>query len=192
MTVGIVLDISGGTKEKYDALNDRMEVGDKRPPGCRVHTAGPQAGGWRVVDVWDSLEAYERFRDERILPHARALGIAPPQMRVLEVDDEMPNDGRAPTFLQLVLLPGLDRAAFRALHEEVVPGDVRPEGLTFHVNGPYEDGWCVIDGWTSKELRDAFMGRTGAILQEAPLSGPPTIQELPVEASLVGEVTARV
>jgi hypothetical protein len=49
----------------------------------------------------------------------------------------------------------------------------------------------VIDGWTSKALRDQFMERTGPIIEEAPLSGSPTIEELPVEAAMVGQATAR-
>jgi len=191
MSVGIVLDVPGGTKQQYEALHERMQLGGQRPSGCQVHVAGGQAGGWRVIDVWDSLEAYERFRDELILPNLPATGMPQPQRRVVEVDDEMPDDGRTPTFVQFVVLPGLDRSDFRALHDEVVPGDARPDGLTFHVNGPCEDGWCVIDGWTSKALRDQFMERTGPIIEEAPLSGSPTIEELPVEAAMVGQATAR-
>jgi len=50
----------------------------------------------------------------------------------------MPDDGRDPGFVQFVVLPGLDRPGFRAMHDEVVPGGARPDGLTFHVNGPWE------------------------------------------------------
>ena len=72
MSVGIVLDVPGGTKQQYEALHERMQLGGQRPSGCQVHVAGGQAGGWRVIDVWDSLEAYERFRDELILPNLPA------------------------------------------------------------------------------------------------------------------------
>jgi hypothetical protein len=30
--------------------------------------AGPMAGGWRIVTLWDSEADWERFRDERLTP----------------------------------------------------------------------------------------------------------------------------
>jgi hypothetical protein len=191
MSVALVLDFPGGTKEQYDEVVERMQLGGHMAPGGAVHVAGSHNGGWRVIDVWDSLQTFERFRDEQIVPHTQAAGLRPPQVRMVEVDDEMADDGRGAAFVQCVILPGLDRAAFRAVHDEVVPGGERPEGLTFHVNGPFEGGWCVIDGWTSKELRDRFMERTGHILERAPLSGPPTIEELKVQATMAGSSPAR-
>lgn len=189
MTVGLVLDFPGGTKQQYEDLRNRAQV-SYLPPGGQVHTAGPHAGGWRVIDVWDSLGAFERFRDEQILPNIAGTGLAPPLMQVLEVDDEMPDDGREPAFVQFIRLPGVDRPAFRATHDEVVPGGARPDGAVFHVNGPFEGGWCVIDAWTSKAIRDRFMERTGAIIARMPLSGPPTIEELEVQATLRGHAAA--
>lgn len=189
MTVGLVLDFPGGTKQQYEDLRNRAQV-SYLPPGGQVHTAGPHAGGWRVIDVWDSLGAFERFRDEQILPNIAGTGLAPPLMQVLEVDDEMPDDGREPAFVQFIRLPGVDRPAFRATHDEVVPGGARPDGAVFHVNGPFEGGWCVIDAWTSKAIRDRFMERTGAIIARMPLSGPPTIEELEVQATLRGQAAA--
>ncbi len=190
MAVALVLDFPGGTQEQYNEVVERMQLGGRMAPGGQIHVAGRHAGGWRVIDVWESIQQFERFRDEQIIPHVQAVGLAAPQVRVVEVDDEMPDDGRSPRFVQCVLLPGLDRAAFRALHDEVVPGGARPDGLTFHVNGPFEDGWCVIDGWTSKDIRDQFMQGTRAILEKAPLSGAPTIEELEVAATMRGAAIA--
>ncbi len=190
MTVGLVLDFAGATREQYEQLRDRMQVGEHMPAGGQVHVAGRHAGGWRVIDVWDSREAFEQFRDSQIVPNAGAVGLAPPQMEMLEVDDEMPDDGRDTAFVQFIRMPGLDRAAFRAVHDEVVPGNARPEGVTFHVNGPLGDGWCVIDGWTSKEIRDEFMQRTLSIVMKAPMTGEPTVEELTVEATLRGRAPA--
>jgi hypothetical protein len=189
MSVALVLDFPGGTKEQYDDVVERMQLGGHMAPGGQVHVAGSHDGDWRVVDVWETLEHFERFRDEQIVPHSQAAGLRPPQVRMVEVDDEMADDGRSAAFVQRVILPGLDRARFRTVHDEVVPGE-RPEGLTFHINGPVEGGWCVIDGWTSKELRDQFMERTRQILATAPLSGPPTVEELEVEATMAGSAPA--
>ncbi len=190
MAVALVLDFPGGTQEQYSEVVERMQLGGHMAPGGQVHVAGRSAGGWRVIDVWESIEQFERFRDSQIIPHVQAVGLAAPQVRVVEVDDEMADDGRATAFVQLAVMPGLDRAAFRVVHDEVVPGGRRPDGLTFHVNGPFEDGWCVIDGWTSKEIRDQFMERTRHILEKAPLSAEPMIEELHVEATMPGAATA--
>jgi hypothetical protein len=189
MAVALVLDFPGGTREQYDEVVSRMHLDGHMAPGGQVHVAGPQGDGWRVIDVWDDMESFERFRDQQIIPHTREVGLAPPQVRVLEVDDAMDHDGSSPGFAQFVLMPGLDRAAFRALHAEVVPGGARPEGISFHVNGPLEGGWCVIDAWVSKESRDRFMERTRPMIERAPLSGPPTIEEMQVQASM-GRVPA--
>jgi hypothetical protein len=190
MTVALVLDFPGATREQYDEIVERMQLGGHMAPGGQVHVAGSHAGGWRVIDVWDSLEAFERFRDDQIVPHVQAVGLAPPQVQTVDVDDEMTDDGRSAAFVQYLILPGLDRAAFRALHDEVVPGGERPEGMTFHINGPADGGWCVIDGWTSKESRERFMQRTRHLIEKAPLSGPPTVEELHVETTMAGAAAA--
>jgi hypothetical protein len=33
---------------------------------------GPVPEGWRVITVWESREAFERFREESLLPAIRA------------------------------------------------------------------------------------------------------------------------
>jgi hypothetical protein len=191
MAVVLVLDFPGGTREQYDEVVERMHLGGHMAPGGLVHVAGPHAGGWRVVDVWEGMEQFERFRDDQIIPVTRAVGLNAPRVQMVDVDDSMPSDGRETAFVQYVIMPGLDRATFRALHAEVVPDGARPEGLTFHVNGPSEDGWCVIDGWTSKAGRDRFMERTRPIIERAPLTGPPRVEELQVEASMPGAAAVR-
>ena len=190
MTVAVVLDFPEGTQQQYEAVSEHISPQAFAGAGGRTHVAGPHARGWRVINVWDSFERFGRFEEDQVRPHAQAAGLALPDIQMFEVDDEMTDDGRAPRFAQVVLLPGLDRPAFRATHDDVVLGNARPEGVTFHVNGPVEGGWCVIDAWTSKEIRDAFMERTGAILGRAPMSGPPTIEELTVVGTMAGRVAA--
>ena len=41
--------------------------------GCKLHIAGPVGQGWRVITVWESREASDRFREERLLPAIRPL-----------------------------------------------------------------------------------------------------------------------
>ena len=36
------------------------------PEGLVVHAAGPTDEGFRMIGIWDSREAWDRFRDERL------------------------------------------------------------------------------------------------------------------------------
>ncbi len=41
-------------------------IGDLVPEGLLVHVAGPTDEGFRVIDVWESQAAWERFRDDQL------------------------------------------------------------------------------------------------------------------------------
>ena len=68
MPVLMVHDAPGGTKEQYDEACSRLTDGralnslsDWSTGGILSHAAGPTDNGWRVVDVWESEEAFQRF-----------------------------------------------------------------------------------------------------------------------------------
>lgn len=190
MSVALVLDFPGGTREQYDEVVKRMQLGGRMAPGGLVHVAGSYSGGWRVIDVWETREHFERFRDEQIAPHTQAVGMRPPEVRAVQVDETKPGNGERAELVQCVLLPGLDHDAFQASDDQILPGGEPPSEVTFHVNGPVEDGWCVIDGWTSKEARDRFIEtRVKPALDQAPMHGPPVIEDLIVQATLAAGAT---
>src|SRR3954452_11841154 len=56
-----------GVTEETSARVD-AEVGDAPVPGLIAHVAGPMRGGWRIVDIWESEEAAQRFQVERLGP----------------------------------------------------------------------------------------------------------------------------
>jgi len=56
----------------YEKVVQAVGVEDDPPEGLIVHAAGEENGHWRSVSVWESEAAYERFRDERLMPAARA------------------------------------------------------------------------------------------------------------------------
>jgi hypothetical protein len=61
--------------DEYQRVADAAGVDDNPPEGLIVHAAGQDGANWRSVSVWESQEAYERFRDERLLPAVvQALG----------------------------------------------------------------------------------------------------------------------
>jgi hypothetical protein len=66
--------------EMYEAITSKVMTGDQLPDGCELHIAGPVEQGWRVITVWESREAFDRFREEKLLPAIRELsgGEGPP------------------------------------------------------------------------------------------------------------------
>ena len=66
-TYAVVQDVPAS----WDAYLERVEaIGAPLPEGLLVHVAGPTDEGFRMIEVWESQAAWERFRDERL---ARAL-----------------------------------------------------------------------------------------------------------------------
>ncbi len=53
--------------DAYDAIGAELGSEDL-PPGAILHAAGLYEGKLRVIEVWESEEAYRRFRDERLVP----------------------------------------------------------------------------------------------------------------------------
>jgi hypothetical protein len=80
MPVAMLIDSPDGSQNLYEGL--RAELRLDAPAGGAVHVAGPgPAGGWRVIEVWESVEEASRFLKERFLPALEALGFTgrPPQ-----------------------------------------------------------------------------------------------------------------
>jgi hypothetical protein len=74
MAVGIKLKFSGGTQQQYDAVHGHLGVDSDPPEGMIFHAGGPIEGGWRVIDVWESREAFDRFAGGRLQPAVQELG----------------------------------------------------------------------------------------------------------------------
>ena len=56
----------------------------------------------------------------------------------------------------LVELPGVTAEMYDAVIKEMGLETRPPEGASFHVSGPSEDGWRVVDVWESRETFEAF------------------------------------
>jgi hypothetical protein len=85
MAIGVLLDIPGGTREQYEEINEKAFGDPKGPtdpmPGLIIHTAGATSSGWRIFDVWESKDAFERFMNETIMPATEGmdLPLTPPE-----------------------------------------------------------------------------------------------------------------
>ena len=65
----IVIQQVAATEEQYRAVNDAMDTRGNPPAGLILHTGGPvDNGDLRVVDIWESAEAFQTFASERLGP----------------------------------------------------------------------------------------------------------------------------
>jgi heme-degrading monooxygenase HmoA len=74
------------SRDDYDRLNG--EIHDD-PEGLILHTASEKGGGMRIVDVWESEDAYRRFEQETLFPALGRIGAdtsgGPPPLDAFEV-----------------------------------------------------------------------------------------------------------
>jgi hypothetical protein len=85
VAVVIVHQGPGLTQESHEETVRRVTGGKTRlespsdwpAEGLLVHTAGEAEGGFRIVDVWESEEAVQRFGDA-LMPVLQELGIEAP------------------------------------------------------------------------------------------------------------------
>jgi hypothetical protein len=93
MAYAIVNEFGEGTKAHYDATVDVVHPPGGLPIGQIHHYAGPSASGWVVIATWDSKEAWERLRDETLLPGLGGLGGSgfpgPPTITEFEIEAEL-------------------------------------------------------------------------------------------------------
>jgi hypothetical protein len=96
MTMAVVLVQEGEmmSTELYDEVEAKLDAHDNPPDGLIVHTAGQAGEMFRIVDVWESRDAYERFAEDRLRPALaevmNARGIDPnagPQPTIYETHD---------------------------------------------------------------------------------------------------------
>ena len=93
MPVMIEMFFPGGTKEQYDKVAELagFKRGDTAPPNCLWHSAVIAADGMRIVDVWESEEAFNSFFGP-MAPMMQEAGVpAPPgPPKVSPVHNHMP------------------------------------------------------------------------------------------------------
>ena len=74
MATAMLLDWERVTQEEYDRINDALDLGVNPIEGLILHTAGATPTGWRVFDIWESPEAFQRFVQERLMPVIKEVG----------------------------------------------------------------------------------------------------------------------
>jgi hypothetical protein len=83
------------TKEQFEKIVAHVRsTGPFPPEGGRLMVAGPANPGWRVITVWDSEEARDRFFAERLAPAFKEAGVSFDSMQrtAFEVDTLIAGD----------------------------------------------------------------------------------------------------
>jgi hypothetical protein len=63
------------TREQYDATLEAVGWEETLPEGAIFHVAFFDEGGFKVVDVWESEEQFQRFVEDRLNPGIQQVGI---------------------------------------------------------------------------------------------------------------------
>jgi hypothetical protein len=187
-----IMDFDGATAEQYDAVIADMGLADEMPAGGVFHYAGPTDTGWRVVDCWADAASFDRFAADQIMPLAAKHELPRPALQMLDVAQERHGALRPATFLQVVMLPGLDRMGFLNVDQRILADGRIPDALVHHVNGVHEGGSFVVDSWTTKEEHDRFdADHVLPNIGDAPLSGPPRVEYLEVHNAMHAPAVVR-
>jgi hypothetical protein len=77
MAVCLIVENPDQSSEQAEQVMAHVRgTGPVPPEGARLVLGGPADPGWRVVSVWDSQEALERFFAERLAPAYDEAGLS--------------------------------------------------------------------------------------------------------------------
>jgi hypothetical protein len=75
MTVVSTLEVTGLTAPEYRAVMDELGVEQRPEGGIYLHLTTPTDVGYRVVEIWDTKENFDRFVERRLAPANEAIGV---------------------------------------------------------------------------------------------------------------------
>ncbi len=85
MAIVVIAEIPGGTAEQDDAMTRELNIESNPAPGALFRVAGAVPGGWRIMSVWESQDAFDTFRRERLAPALQKAGRQLPQFEIWPV-----------------------------------------------------------------------------------------------------------
>ena len=87
MAIGLLFNGSGVTQAQYEQVRNEVAPGNRPPAGLLYHAAGPIPNGWRVIEIWESQEAADRFfRDKLGAALQRAnISVQPERFEVVNI-----------------------------------------------------------------------------------------------------------
>jgi hypothetical protein len=181
MSVLMVLEAPGATREEYDRANEILGIrGDEdAPEGLVQHVAAFDDDGLVIADVWESEEAIDRFFEERLgaaLEQAGILGKSSGPARRLPVHNALSGIGSDANVLMLVELDGFGPDGYDRMvaSMDAHVGDGSQHPCTTHAAARTESGGMLVaDLWESPEAFGKFgeeqIGPAGAAAGLGPI-----------------------
>jgi hypothetical protein len=75
MTVVSTLDVTDLSAPEYRAVMDELGVERRPEGGIYLHLTTPTEFGYRIVEIWDEKENFDRFVERRLAPTNEAIGL---------------------------------------------------------------------------------------------------------------------
>lgn len=75
MAILVIDHAPGFTAEQWETMQQHFDQPAGLPKQLIARLAGPFEGGWRVISVWESQEAYEAYRRDMLAPAIQQMGI---------------------------------------------------------------------------------------------------------------------
>jgi len=75
MSTVMLMEWAGVTQDQYNQVMRTLDLDKKPPAGGIFHVAGFTAGTLRVLDIWESQQAFEKFQKDRLAEAVQKAGI---------------------------------------------------------------------------------------------------------------------
>ena len=75
MSTVMLMEWAGVTQDQYNQVMRNLDLDKSPATGGIFHVAGFTAGALRVLDVWESQQAFEKFQKDRLEQAVRKAGI---------------------------------------------------------------------------------------------------------------------
>jgi hypothetical protein len=85
MAIAISTENPGMTAELDDEMTRRLNLAENPPAGALGRLAGPGDAGWKILSIWESQEAWDAFRRDRLEPAIRAAGLEVPEFHIWQL-----------------------------------------------------------------------------------------------------------
>jgi heme-degrading monooxygenase HmoA len=160
MAVLVMLEVAGGTVEKYAEVNELLGIGDddNAPDGLIYHVAAVSDDGLVMTDLWRSEEDFERFFDERAGEAMAQAEVGDVKHTVAQVHDHTDGTGSEEATLVIIESDDLTPEMYDRMRAEMpshAEGNDHPAVAHIAAIKP-DGGFVVVDVWESPEAFAAF------------------------------------